>query len=114
MTATTNSPYAGYRFPGEVVVGVAHNANANCSILDSKWDSPRGRGADMARRLRQHDHFRANTHTIVEVDHILVGHADAPRGDRLADGLGLVRAVDAIERPADVQGASAKRIVGSA
>src|SRR5215471_3791520 len=46
----------------------------------------------------QHHHSRAHLHPAVEIDHVLVGHPDAARGNRLSDIFGLVGAVDAIQR----------------
>src|SRR3954470_19750851 len=60
-----------------------------------------------------HHHFGADPNSIVEVDHVLVHHADAARGDRLADGVGFVGAVDAIKRGTEVHGARAERVGGS-
>src|SRR6516164_2254345 len=45
----------------------------------------------------QHHHHGAQLHALVEVDDVLVGHADAARGDRLANVFRLVGAVDAVE-----------------
>ena len=50
----------------------------------------------------------------VEVDDVVVGHADAAGRHRLADRVGLVRAVDAIERAGEVHRARAERIVDAA
>ena len=46
----------------------------------------------------QHHHSRAHLHSAVEIDHILIGHPDATRGNRTSDVFGLVSAVDAIQR----------------
>ena len=62
----------------------------------------------------QHDHLGADADAAVEVDHVLVGHAEAARRYGLADGLGLVRAVDAVERGAEIHRARAERIVDAA
>src|SRR4051794_26471280 len=61
-----------------------------------------------------HHHLRADLHAPIKVDHVLVAHADAPRGDGRADGPGLVRSVDAIERRAEIHGARAERIFRAA
>src|SRR5262245_17663872 len=47
---------------------------------------------------RQHHDDRAHLHAAVEVDHILIGHADAAGGDGLPDIFGLVGAMDAEQR----------------
>ena len=52
----------------------------------------------VALALRQHDHRGAEFHAVVEVDHVLIGHADAARGDRRADVFRLVGAVNAVQR----------------
>jgi hypothetical protein len=46
----------------------------------------------------QHDHDRADLYPAVEIDHILIGHANAARGNRTSDVFGLVGAMDAIQR----------------
>src|SRR5215471_14536493 len=46
----------------------------------------------------QQDHLRARRHALVEVDHVLIDHADAAGGDAAADGPRLGGAVDAVER----------------
>ena len=50
----------------------------------------------------------------VEVDDVFVAHADAAGRHLRADGPGLVRAVDAVERRAEIHGARAERIFGPA
>ena len=64
---------------------------------------------------RQHHHRRAELDPVVEVDHVLVGHADAARGDRRADVFRLVGAVDAVQRVLvageEIEAARAQRIV---
>ena len=74
------------------------------------------RGADEARgRPSAHDDdLGADVDAVVEVGHVVVGHADAARGDGLSDGVGLVRAVDAILRSADIDGARAERVANAA
>src|SRR5690606_19352339 len=44
-------------------------------------------------------------------DDVVIGEADAARGDGLANGPGLGRAVDAIKGGADIESARAHRIV---
>src|SRR5687767_202924 len=56
----------------------------------------------------------AHLHAFVEVDHVLVHHANAPGGDCLTDGPGLVRAVDAVVARTEIHGARAERIVRAA
>src|SRR5580700_5759601 len=51
-----------------------------------------------AHAAAEHDDLRADMHAIVEVDHVLIDESDAARGDAGADALGLIGAVDAIER----------------
>src|SRR5262249_16876246 len=66
------------------------------------------------RARRQHDDLGANRCALVEVDDILVDHADAAGGNALPDGPWLDRAVDPIERVfgvlPKVHGARAQRI----
>src|SRR5229473_8065600 len=57
------------------------------------------------------DHNRcADSHAVIEVDHVLVGHAKATRRYRLADGLGLVRSVNAVKRRSEINGTRAQRV----
>src|SRR5262249_26755723 len=53
----------------------------------------------------QDHHSRAHLHPAVEIDHVLIGHPDATRGNRMSDVFGLVGAVNAIELslPASVE-----------
>src|SRR2546423_4612999 len=64
--------------------------------------------------LSHHDHRRSDRDAIVEVHDVLIGHPEAARGHRLADGLRLVRAVDAVERGAEIHSARAERVVETA
>src|SRR5262245_50292831 len=52
----------------------------------------------MVTRLQHHHHSRAHFHPAVEIDHILIGHSDAARGNRASDVFRLIGAVDAIQR----------------
>jgi hypothetical protein len=47
---------------------------------------------------------------VVEVDDVVIGQADAARRCRGADGLGLVRAVDSVERISEIHGARPERV----
>ena len=46
---------------------------------------------------REDNHHRARLHSFVEVDDVLVGHADAAGRNRLANVFGLVRSVNTVE-----------------
>src|SRR5262249_20692262 len=59
---------------------------------------------------RQHHHAGADLHPRVEVGDVLIGEADAVRRYEAADGRGLVGAVDAVERIAEIERARAERI----
>src|ERR1700722_6853896 len=59
---------------------------------------------------RQHDDFGADVDATVEVHDVLVDEADATRRHVVADGFRRVRAVDAIDRVAEIHGARAQRI----
>src|SRR5436309_13034503 len=61
-----------------------------------------------------HHDLGADLDPLIEVDHVLVSHADAAGRDLGADGPGLVRAVDAIERRAEIHRTRPERIVGTA
>src|SRR5262245_23186641 len=61
-----------------------------------------------------HDHGRADFDPAVEIDHVLVGQADAARRRRRTDRVRLVRAVDAVKRRAEIHRARAQRIVDAA
>ena len=72
------------------------------------------RRAGIGHRLRrlagQHDDAGADLHAAVEILDVLVEHADAAGRNIMADGRGLVGAVDAVERVAEIHGARAERI----
>src|ERR1700678_1853422 len=57
----------------------------------------------------QHDDLGADAGPLVEIGHVLVCHSDAAGGDRLADRVRLVGAMDAIERAGQVHRAGAER-----
>src|SRR5436189_503613 len=46
----------------------------------------------------QHDDDRARLHAAVEIDHVLIGEADAARRNGVSDPSRLVGAMDAVER----------------
>src|SRR6185503_12673294 len=64
--------------------------------------------------LLDHIDRRTDAHPIVEMDHVGVQHANAARRDRAADRAGIVGAVDAEERAADVKRAGAERVAWAA
>src|ERR1700674_2688548 len=57
------------------------------------------------------DDLGADRHALVKVDQLLVAHADAARRHSLPDRPGFVRAMDAVERGAEIHGARAQRII---
>src|SRR5882724_13054766 len=63
---------------------------------------------------RQYDHLGANADPRIQISDILVGEADAAGRDVSADGLRRVGAVDAIHGAAEIHGAGAKRVAGTA
>ena len=63
---------------------------------------------------RQHHDAGADLHAAVEILDILVGQPDAARRDVFADRRGLVGAVDAVERLAEIERARAERIAFAA
>src|SRR3984893_14654003 len=63
---------------------------------------------------RQHDHLGADVDAGVEVGDVVIGQADAAGGDVLADGVGGVGAVDAVDGATEIHGAGAKRVAGAA
>src|SRR5262249_506813 len=67
-----------------------------------------GRGATLGNR--QHHDLGADLDAVIEVDDVLVGHADASGCRAAADGRGSVGAVDAVETTAEIHGARARRI----
>src|SRR5262249_15210406 len=71
-------------------------------------------GAANRTGLAQHHYLGADSHTIVKIDHVLIGHTKAAGRHRLADGLRLIRAVNAIERRTKIYGARAERIIDAA
>src|SRR5947207_291696 len=61
-----------------------------------------------------HHHLGADPDAVVEVDDVLVAHADAAGGDRGADGPRFVRAMNAVERGAEIHRPGAERIFRAA
>src|SRR5215831_7094766 len=89
-------------------------------IISTNWPA-RVLGADAYRsRVRRrvstllHDDRRADPDPVVEIDHVLIGQADAARRYRLPDLVGLVRTVNAIEARAEIDRACPHRIVRAA
>src|SRR5258705_13969799 len=66
------------------------------------------------RRRSDHDHAGADPDPFVEIDHVLVAHADAARRHRRADRPGLVRSVNAVERGAELHSERAERVFRAA
>src|SRR5579871_3176832 len=62
----------------------------------------------------QHHHGGADGDTIIEIDHVLIGHAEAAGGDGLSDRLRLVGAVDTIERRAEIERPRPERVLDTA
>src|SRR5690606_31384323 len=56
----------------------------------------------------------ADLHALIEVDDVLIGHAEAARRDSFADRLRFVRTVDAIQCRAEIDRPRAERVVRSA
>src|SRR5450759_4999564 len=65
-------------------------------------------------RLVLHHHGGADRDATVEIGDVVIGHAEATGGNRLADRLRLVGAVNAIQRRSQIHGARAERIVDAA
>src|SRR6266404_842406 len=61
-----------------------------------------------------HDHRGADGDAAIEIGDVLIGHAEAAGGYRLADGFGLVGTVDAIKRGAQIHGPRPERVVDAA
>ena len=60
--------------------------------------------------LLLNNHCGADFGAIVEIDNVVIGHADAARRGRCADGMRLVGAVDAVLGVAEIQRARAEWI----
>src|SRR5882672_1420913 len=75
-----------------------------------------GRGGQprYRRSLVLDDNRGADGDAAIEIGHVLIGHAEASGGNRLSDRLGLVGAVDAIERRSQIHRPRAERIVDAA
>ena len=67
----------------------------------------------MTNRLARHHDPRADLGSPVEIDHVLIRHADAAGRNRLPDRIRLIGAMDAVERAGEIHGARAERIVRS-
>src|SRR3984885_8340860 len=75
--------------------------------------APRSLNLRVRALLPDHDHG-ADGDAIIQVGHVFIGHANATGGYRMADGFRPVRAVDAIERRAEIHGAGAERVLDAA
>src|SRR5260370_36754786 len=64
--------------------------------------------------LVSHDHRGADGDAAIEIGDVVIGHAEAAGGYRLADGLRLVGTVDAVERGNQVHGPRPERVVDAA
>ena len=60
------------------------------------------------------DYFRAESHAVVEVDYVLIGQADAAARNVLTNGRGVIGAVNAVLRAADVYRSGPERIARTA
>src|SRR5688500_13999829 len=84
----------------------------------TKVSAPGNRPRPPQAEWLQHHHLGVDADAAVELDDVLIAHSEAARGDGLADGPGLVGAVDAEERVAaalmQVERAGAERIFGAA
>src|SRR5579859_3159214 len=73
---------------------------------------------ELDRTSREHDDFGADRRAIVQIDHIFVAHANAAGGHVMADSVGLIGAVNAVERVdlalPQIECARAERIIGPA
>src|SRR5271167_2752717 len=81
------------------------------SVFTGRTPSPRHTQCNAS---AQDDDGGANAGSRIEIDDVVVGHADATGGDGLADRIGLVGAVNAIERAGKIHRAGAERIVDAA
>src|SRR5260370_36580430 len=61
-----------------------------------------------------HDHRGADEDATIEIGDVVIGHAEAAGGYRLAYGLRLVGTVDAVKRGAQIDGPRSERIVDAA
>src|SRR4051812_17454188 len=69
---------------------------------------------DVYRAALSHDHRSPDRDPFVEILNVVVGHAEAAGRLRLADRIRVVRAMDSIERAAEIHGARAERFVFAA
>src|SRR3954468_18908069 len=69
------------------------------AVAAERRGPPSGRCALLG---RQHHHFGADLDTVVEVDHVVVDHADAARCRTAADAPRRVGAMNAIEGAAEI------------
>src|ERR1700759_1297384 len=75
---------------------------------------PKALTAHRARRLVLDDHRGSDGDPVIEIDHVLVGHAEAARRDRLSDRLRLVGTMDAVKRRAEIERPRPKRVLDPA
>ena len=80
-------------FSGGEFTDISCIANIDCGSIF--WRCARTQQPGSAGARGQHDNLAADRRSLVEVDRVLVDHADATGGHALADGPGFDRAVDA-------------------
>src|ERR1700682_3762185 len=98
--------------PAAAIPAVATRSAGSARRRRNKKAAPNGRPFRFRAGGEQSDHhdLGSDPDPVVEIDDVLVAHADAARGNRGADRPGLVRAVDAVEGRAEIHGARAERI----
>jgi hypothetical protein len=57
-----------------------------------------------------HHHLRADGHTIIQINHVIVDETKATRRDSVPYGLWLIGAVDSIYRLSEIKGSSAELV----
>src|SRR5688572_21639782 len=115
MPGTRVAPPAGPSVDAGAGIHVLLYSSAGTKDADGR-DQPGHddcRSSEIDPALMLHDHRGADLHPIIEVDDILVGQAEAARRHRLSDGIRLVRAMDAVERGAEIERPRTERIVGT-
>src|SRR5690242_9993330 len=84
-------------------------AASESSARDGAWC-----GSRRGRRAAEHDHARADVDAAIKVFDVRIGQPDAARRNEVADGRGLIGAVNAIHGVAEIERARAERVAFAA
>src|SRR6266851_4426045 len=93
---------------------IANDAAASCACAQGLIRHLPAQVLVRGAALVFHDHGGADGDATIEIGDVVIGHAEAAGGYRLADRLRLVGTVDAVKRGAQIHGPRSERIVDAA